>query len=694
MGIRMSGIVSGMDTESIIKELMKAQSTKKTKIQNKITKHEWTQEKWKDLNTKIYALYTGTLNKAKTQGSYLSKKVTSSDETKLTATASTSAVNGTHTVSVEQMAKAQYVTSRQLDLAADGNVVSGNTKLTDLGFTTAADKETMINIKSGDKNVYLAVTAQTTVNDFLSACKSAGLNANYDSAQKRFFLAASGSGAENAFSITTVTSTDTASKNAIRNALDYSKMSSAARSAVDNALLTYKEGMSATATKEQKEAADKALDTLNGYLTSKVTNDLVTKWVTDFSKNPSNLPAEVKEALDKAEADAREKNKDADADKIKDAVDKAVSKAANEQAAKLREAFENNASNGQAGNPYYDAIAGTGADPGMKALLTAYVNEPANAGGEIAGNKLTNLGLDEITYTKDSDGKLTYGSVAEGVALVEAQDSIVKYNGVQLTSSSNSISVNGLTLELKGVTAPNETISINVSKDSQAVYDMVKEFITEYNEVLDAMNKAYNADSARGYEPLTDEERDAMTEEQIEKWETKIKDSLLRRDSTLGSLLSTMKTKMQASVTYNGKSYSLSSFGIRTTDYTEYGKLHIYGNADDSTVSGEKDKLMAAIEEDPEKVMQVLSQIAGGLYEAMGDKMKSTTMSSALTFYNDKQMTKEMKTYKDDLKKMESYLADMEDRYYKQFTAMEKAMAKLNSQANSLASLIGGNTQQ
>ena len=74
--------------------------------------------------------------------------------------------------------------------------------------------------------------------------------------------------------------------------------------------------------------------------------------------------------------------------------------------------------------------------------------------------------------------------------------------------------------------------------------------------------------------------------------------------------------------------------------------------------------------------------------------MKSTTLSSSMTLYNDKQMTKDLTNYKDELKKMETYLKDMEDRYYKQFTAMETAMAKLNSQSNSLASLMGMSTQQ
>jgi len=69
---------------------------------------------------------------------------------------------------------------------------------------------------------------------------------------------------------------------------------------------------------------------------------------------------------------------------------------------------------------------------------------------------------------------------------------------------------------------------------------MVKNFVTKYNEILDELNTKYNAKSSRGYDPLTDEQKEAMSDDEIEKWETKIKDSLLRRDSTLNSIISTM----------------------------------------------------------------------------------------------------------------------------------------------------------
>ena len=147
---------------------------------------------------------------------------------------------------------------------------------------------------------------------------------------------------------------------------------------------------------------------------------------------------------------------------------------------------------------------------------------------------------------------------------------------------------------------------------------------------------------------------------------------------------------MQTSVEVNGKKYSLSSFGICTSSvYTEYGLLHIYGDEDDATYATESDKLMKALTEDPETTIQALTGIAQNLYETMQDKMKSTTLSSALTFYNDKQMKTQVSNYSTQISTWEERLKDMEDRYYKQFSAMESAMANLNSQSSYLTNLMG-----
>lgn len=95
---------------------------------------------------------------------------------------------------------------------------------------------------------------------------------------------------------------------------------------------------------------------------------------------------------------------------------------------------------------------------------------------------------------------------------------------------------------------------------------------TDYNKLIKSMDEAYNADSSKGYEPLTDDEKSAMTDDEVEKWETKIKDSLLRKDDTLSSIINTMKNDMASSFTINGKSYALSSFGIATQGYFSSGE--------------------------------------------------------------------------------------------------------------------------
>ena len=212
---------------------------------------------------------------------------------------------------------------------------------------------------------------------------------------------------------------------------------------------------------------------------------------------------------------------------------------------------------------------------------------------------------------------------------------------------------------------------------------------TEYNKLIKSMDEAYNADSSKGYEPLTDEEKDAMSDKEVEKWETKIKDSLLRKDDTLNSVANTLKNDMASSFIINGKSYALSSFGISTLGYfasgeNEKGVYHIDGDKDDTTTSGNEDKLRAAIASDPETVVSFFSQLCTKVYTDLGNKMASSSVSSAYTIYNDKQMNTQYSEYNTKISDAESKVSTWEDYYYSKFSAMESALAKLNSQSSSM----------
>lgn len=307
---------------------------------------------------------------------------------------------------------------------------------------------------------------------------------------------------------------------------------------------------------------------------------------------------------------------------------------------------------------------------------------------------------------------------------IDGSDAAIVLNGVVYTSSSNNFSINGLSISVNAVTDSvdlskaktngsldadkisdmlvntplndSKAISITTSTDTQGIYDKIKDFITGYNNIINKMTKLYNADSAGNYEPLTDDEKSKMSDSEIEKWETKIKDSLLRRDSTLSTVMSAMTTAMSGGATVNGKTYFLSNFGISTLGYmnaaeNEQNAYHIDGDEDDENTSGNTDKLMTALNSDPDTVVDFMKQMATNLYNAIDKQMTSTTLRSRYSIYNDKEMTTQYKNYTTTIKEWETKISDKEDYYYKKFSSMESALSKLNSQTSSLSGLIGSN---
>lgn len=294
--------------------------------------------------------------------------------------------------------------------------------------------------------------------------------------------------------------------------------------------------------------------------------------------------------------------------------------------------------------------------------------------------------VETVNSAHDLSSNAQYNTKAKKV---EGEDAEIWLNGVQYTGSSSTFTINNITIEALATTG-NDEISITTSTDTQGIYDKVKDFLTEYNNIINEMTKLYNASSSKGYEPLTDDEKDSMSDKEIEKWETKIKDSLLRNDSTLNGVMSAMTLAMSQAVEIDGKKYSLSSFGIHTLGYlnaaeNEQNAYHIDGDEDDTNTSGNADKLMTAITEDPDMVMQFMQKVTTNLYNAIGDKMKSTTLSSAFTIYNDKQMTTQYTDYTKLIKEWETKISDKEDYYYKKFSSMESALTKLNSTQGSLS---------
>ena len=358
------------------------------------------------------------------------------------------------------------------------------------------------------------------------------------------------------------------------------------------------------------------------------------------------------------------------------------------KADELSSQYNNNTSALTANNEFLDVISNIytrGTDLSTDDKLNAAVQNITSK----VSNAVTNLNTD------DADQEYSAGATR-----VDGQDSKIYLNGAEFTSSSNTITVNDLTITATGVTGSTfdstgqSAITVTTATDTQGLYDKIKDFLTSYNDIINEMTKLYNADSAKAYEPLTNDEKSQMTDKQVEQWEEKIKDSLLRRDSTLSGIMSVMENAMATSFEgSDGKNYSFSSFGIQTLGYlnadkNEQNAYHIYGDSDDTSTSSYADKLMAALQNDPDTVVDFMKNVTTGLHDGLAKKMSATSLRSSQTIYNDKEMAQEYSDYTDTIKQWTDKVSDMEDYYYKKFAAMESALSTLQSSSSALSSLL------
>ena len=283
-------------------------------------------------------------------------------------------------------------------------------------------------------------------------------------------------------------------------------------------------------------------------------------------------------------------------------------------------------------------------------------------------------------FSIDADGAtLTALGLGTAANKTVGQDAIISLNGTDFTSESNNFEINDFNITATAVGTT--TLSM---KDTSKVFETVKEFIDKYNELAKKINSLYEA-KKEGYEPLTDEEKYAMSDRQIEEWEKKLKESVLSKDETLRSLSNILKNNMMQSYEIEGKKMSLYSLGISTGNYFSTSK------EDRGTYQINEEKLKAKIAEDPSSVVSLMGKLSAKMYNDLNNKMRSSQYNSYNTIYPDKQYKKDLSDYEEKITKLEKELAEREDKYYRQFARMEATLASMQSKGNSLASFFGIN---
>ncbi|MDD6627691.1 MAG: flagellar filament capping protein FliD [Lachnospiraceae bacterium] len=718
MAIRITGMYSGLDTESIINELASAQSYKKNKLVKEQTKLSWKQDAWKALNTKIYSFYTNTLSNMRFQGSYLKKTTKVSNTNAINVTAGENAVNGTQTVKVEKLAKTGYLTGADLT-TADGVCFTGGASLKQLGFSG----EGSFDVKVGNKSTTINVSESTTINDVVSQLQSAGLNASYDQDNQRLFVSSKTTGADANFSLTGnnskgmdalaalgLLSTNDLASDEYKTWAGYATDATAFDKAVEAEV-----AKRAAAYKTANDALQVEIDQLKadpGYVADKTAAELyeevygpeITRQKTDEAGDPvyddqgdpvmetvreGGLQKEVddaKTALDNAQKALDElKENGASDDEIAEAQQKVDD--ANTALTEKQSAFNETLGKYSIVKAVEDREEQIGENA---KYYTVDVDDNVSGTGDLESAVRTEFQA-KVDNAVEVIKNGAYASKAKGTK-VDGRDAEIMLNGAKFTSASNTFSVNGLTITAQEETA--NDVTITTTEDSDGIYDMIKNFFSEYNKLINEMDSLYNAESSKGYDPLTSEEKKELSDTEVEEWEKKIKDSILRKDSTLSSVSSAMSTALMQGFTVNGKTMYLSDFGINTLGYfksaeNEKHAYHINGDKDDSNVSGETNTLKQMIASDPETVMQFFSSMSTALYDTLTDKMSTSTMSSAFTVYNDKQMKSDYKDYTEKISKQEEKLNDLIDKWYSKFSAMETALAKLESKNNAVSGMFG-----
>lgn len=735
MAIRITGMYSGLDTESIINELASAQSQKKTKLVKAQIKHSWKQDAWKSLNTKIYSFYQ-KLDDLRLMGSYKKKKTTVSNPNAIQVVSGQNSMNGVHSLSVEKLAKQAYLTSAKLEKAGGGEV-SGSTTLKQLGFT--GNGSISVNDASG-KETKINVSEDMTINKFLDQVKAAGVNASFDADNQRIYIASTDTGAKANFYLSanndngfkalgtlgllTAYDANSAEYKEYEKWKAYGSDSTAKEQLIKDtvaARASQLKQQNDALTKQNKELTDKndenkeKLAKLEGYANY---GDIST-FTKDDGSNVSSY-AEMKDALyDRiygAEVEVEGGKKERQGGMTQD-LDQLKKELKDLEAAATRDE---------------DAIAAKKADIEnvQKEISKAkdcygYVNSIASNEKTIQKNETT-INTNATKFTVDDsdpdnvkvegtstleaqirnevETKITAAtnfladiadySGGKTAHKIQGQDAEFIMDGVEYTSKNNNLSVNGMTITAMEAN-PGKEITLTTTDDTDGIYDMIKGLFTSYNELVIEMDTLYNADSAKGYEPLTSEEKDSLADSEIEEWEKKVKDSLLRRDSTLSNVTNAMKMVMMSGVTVNGKTMYLSDFGIETLSWdkakdNERGAYHIAGDPDDVNSKGSDDVLRTMIAKDPDTVANFFVGLTRNMHDELAKKMSPTKLSSALTVYDDKKMKEEYDQYTKDIKKQEEKLNAYIDKWYAKFSAMETALSKLQSKNNSLTSLFGG----
>ena len=371
--------------------------------------------------------------------------------------------------------------------------------------------------------------------------------------------------------------------------------------------------------------------------------------------------------------------------------------------------------------------------------IISRINSNKDAGVNVSYSKLTNEftftaketgTAGEIQFSKEGLGGKLFG---EAVQTAKGQDAIftatIDGEEMELTRSSNIVDFDGLSVTLKGefgykqelddkgdpklddkgnpiytneLDRTAEKITFTSSSDADKIVDTIKEFVNDYNEMVTQIKEAYGTmplkkSNGAYYEPLTDDDKNGMSDSAIEDWEEKAKTGILFGDRDLSSLYSRLTSAISmygqdgadlkaAGITVNySNGLSTLSFNEKTLrDTLDSDPDRVKDNFTKSKDNGAAtDGLVAAIKDPLEVFGGTTSAVKGTLVEKAGSPLAPTSIYQNY-------IQKQLDNLDTQIEKWQDKMSDQVDYYTTQFSKLEQLIAQMNSQSSSLAQMMGG----
>jgi len=315
-----------------------------------------------------------------------------------------------------------------------------------------------------------------------------------------------------------------------------------------------------------------------------------------------------------------------------------------------------------------------------------------------------------ITSSTGSNAKIDFsGTDADGLSFLTntlklntstatGTDASFSFNGVNITTSTNNVTLAGININLTGVGQTN----LSVTTDVDTIYNSIKSFVDAYNDVITQINSKLTEERYYDYKPLTDSQKQQMSDNDITLWQQKARSGDLNGNDTLTSIYYSMRNAISGTVTASdGTKMTLSSIGITTGQWYEGGKLYI----DDA-------KLKDAIQNNPQQVMDLFTKItesttdvnatpgssqndgiAARLYYIVNNGINSITQEAGggqYQLYDNSFLGQQIDDLNQRMSDMQDHLNTLEQQYYDQFTQLETFMAQMNSQSQWLSQQLNG----